>query len=319
MTYFVTSCFTNRPVDVTTHTKAIILSRPEKWTLITDAALVAMALIVATLIALATKGVALGQLSSLGSIGMKGVYALVGAAAGVLVLDLTKLIVKMVTLIRHLFDTARGYHDERQPDQEEINRLQEQLGTTTQSLKEVCQQKEDLKGKLEIANQENEELKQKMSRTQKKDELTVKYKKLVEDYADKKRECLEIGQRIALLKVDVERTESLKEANKRSDSANDVKALTEVHQKLTEDIESKNNKIQVQIGSLATPSTSEPSTPASPGTKRMDTSDGQRSIVAKKIDFENSDNSSEPATPVKEGNTTTEPTTPATPFFSNFN
>lgn len=105
MTFAIVSvCAASPKVPIEAQHKVELFSCEEKMALITDVFLAALTLAVAVLVILATKGIHLGQLSGIGSIGMNAAYIMIGVAGGILLIDVIKLLVQMVRHISRLFD-----------------------------------------------------------------------------------------------------------------------------------------------------------------------------------------------------------------------
>lgn len=105
MTYlFASICPANskQPVEEAHKIETVVYC--EKIALITDVFLGALAVAAAVLVILATRGVGLGPISSIGSLGMKAAYVLVGFAGALFAADTLKLIIRMASTLSQLFE-----------------------------------------------------------------------------------------------------------------------------------------------------------------------------------------------------------------------
>ena len=90
-----------------------ILTTPEQITLITDIFLAAVAAVIATLIILSTKGISLGELNGIGTLGTQTAYIMLGVAGGVVLLDIGKLLGQMILRIKSASGAVAYVMDEK--------------------------------------------------------------------------------------------------------------------------------------------------------------------------------------------------------------
>lgn len=176
----ISCCIGEAPKAIEQMHNAPIISTPGKITLITDIALAALAIAAGICALLAAQGFNLGHLNVLGSIGPQYAWLMIGVGGGIILLDMTVLLYRLVRVIGHLKDGNQKLSRQGSqpaippvdlpplPDpmpepsdssarvsdlEENIRRLTTQIETLKEEKSTLVQQKKDVDARLLQANQ----------------------------------------------------------------------------------------------------------------------------------------------------------------------
>src|ERR1700722_16844260 len=157
----VSLCVTNPEVLEDQH-KLQLLPCEKRMALITDVFLAALAIAVAILVILSCKGINLGELSGIGSLGVKAAYILIGAASGVILVDGITLLVQMARHISRLLETITSLRNQTadrvlEAEKSQLAQTKAQLEGENEALKAEKEQSDsDLKlAQIKIAQVED--------------------------------------------------------------------------------------------------------------------------------------------------------------------